>query len=391
MSKILFDCTQETMYPLAKEGFSGGSQTYVKAIIKGLAARGHDVHVIAPDLEIDEQRGPNEHWWPQAYYPHQADVAVMQMHAVGDPQYDAPICVLMTSCVDPYLGPNHAWAGSFDAIPVFSQVHKDLLCKLRPVAPEKVHITGLGVDLADYDVPLAGVNTDSIPYTFDLAEARRQQRDPYGPLKTPGRMLYANDPARGLFYTLDVFDKVKEQVPEATLHVTYDFDKQLSWRAWEHSQMAQFLWDCKRRIESTPGMVNLGGLTREGIIREQLGCQVHCMPSDPPGIGTQTHGITQMECAAAGCALVLSDIEAFPEVFGAGAAILPVIGKYEPTLERRIAAADYAEVVVGLMRDPEQWAEASRKARALAEQNTWSIVVDKWERMLEGLKGEQVG
>lgn len=367
--RLLFDARGETMYPLGKEGFSGGSQTYIKAITAGLAERGHQVHVITNDLETDEQRGPNLWYWPPTYFPHTADVAVMQMHARENPEYEAPLCVLMTSCVDPWLGPGHQWAGSFDAIPVFSETHKRLLCKLRPVPEDKCFLTGLGVCLEDYD---SGMFTGPTGETLAFG-------------KVPGRMLYANDPARGLFYTLDVFDLVREQVPDATLHVAYDFDTQLSWRAWEHSQMAEMLWDCKRRLESTPGVVNLGGITREQIIREQLECQVHCMPSDPPGIGTQTHGITQMECAAAGAALVLSDVEAFPEVFGDGATILPVIGKYIPEAERRITAADYAAVVVELMQDPAKWAEASKKARALAERHTWSVVLDKWEAMLAAL------
>lgn len=388
--RILFDCRQETLYPLAKEGFSGGSQVYVRAIIRGLVANGHEVHVIAPDLAEDERRGPNEFWWPPDYFPKRFDVAVMQMHARAEPEYEAPFCILMTSCVDPWLGPDNAFANSFDAVPVFSQTHKDLLCKVRPIPPEKCHITGLGVDLADYDVPLAGVDTSTVPYTFDYTQARKQLENPYSPLKVPGRMLYGNDPARGLFYALDIFDRVRVRVPEATLHVTYNFDQQHGWRAWEHSQMAQLLWECKRRLETTPGVVSLGGLGRAGIIREQLECQVHCAPQDPPGVGTQTHGIMQMECAAAGAALVLSDIEAFPEVFGGAAKILPVIGKYLPDRQNRCDAGDYAEVVIGLMKNPKKWATWSRKARALAEKNTWSIVVDKWETMLAGLKGEAV-
>jgi glycosyltransferase involved in cell wall biosynthesis len=364
----------ETMYPLAKEGFSGGSQVYVKQIIKGLAAKGHTVHVIAPDLEVDEQRGPAEFWWPPSYHPKEFDVAVQQMHVNPDPAYNAPVLVLMTSCVDPNLGPNHEWAKAVDAIPCFSQVHKDLLLKMRPTVDEsKCFITGLGVDLDDYrEIHWSADGEVGWPHEINITVL--------------GRMLYANDPARGLFYTLDVFDLVKLKVPEATLHVAYDFDTQLSWRQWEHSQMAQMLLECKRRLETTPGVVNLGGISREAIIREQLECQVHVYPADPPGIGTQTHGITQMECAAAGAALVLSDIEAFPEVFGEGATILPVIGKYVPALERRITAADYAEVVVELMKKPKKWAKESRRARALAEQNTWAKVVANWETMLATLK-----
>ncbi len=372
--KFLFDARQETMYPLAKEGFSGGSQTYIRAITERLAARGHKVHIIAPDLEIDEQRGDNLYYWPSAYFPHDADVAVMQMHARPDPEYQAPIAVLMTSCVDPWLGPNHEFAKSFDCIPVFSEKHKELLCKMRPVSAEKCYVTGLGVDPFDYSV-------------YSYADGEKQiehisTREWLDHFKIPGRMFYANDPARGLFYVLDIFDVVKKHVPEATLHVAYDFDTQLSWRRWEHSHMAQMLLECGVRLATTPGIVNLGALTRNQVISEELEAQVHCMPSNPPGIGTQTHGITQMECAAAGCALVLSDIEAFPEVFGNAAIVLPVIGQYLPATEKRVMAEDYAAVVVELMTDPERWQQASQSARALAEQNTWDRVVDNWESML---------
>jgi glycosyltransferase involved in cell wall biosynthesis len=96
-----------------------------------------------------------------------------------------------------------------------------------------------------------------------------------------------------------------------------------------------------------------------------------------------------MECAAAGAALVLSDVAAFPEVFGEGATIVPMVGKYIPELERRVTPGDYVDIVVELMTNPEVWLAASQKARALAEQNTWGKCIDRWEQMLEQL-GERV-
>jgi glycosyltransferase involved in cell wall biosynthesis len=309
---------------------------------------------------VEERRGVNEFWWPIAYHPRQFDAVIMQMHGVANPSYDAPICILMTSCIDPYLGPCNSWVDSFDAIPVFSKVHQDLLCEKRGISPGKCHITGLGVDMRVYE---------------RSGSVRRK----------PFHMLYANDPARGLFYVLDIFDLVKKEMPLASLHITYDFDRQMGVHAWQHSQMAQLLWECKRRIRDTDGVRSLGGIDRDGIIKEQLGCRVHCMPSDPPAVGTQIHGITQMECAAAGAALVLSDIEAFPEVFTGGATILPVIGKFIPDLERRITASDYASVVVGLMQDPVAWQRSSNAARLFARKHTWHQVVKRWVIMLQGL------
>jgi glycosyltransferase involved in cell wall biosynthesis len=197
-----------------------------------------------------------------------------------------------------------------------------------------------------------------------------------------------NDPQRGLWHVLDVFDKLKVLVPHATLHVGYDFDRVFEAMRWQASAAAQMLWECKERMATTEGVTNLGALSRPDVIREQLECQVHVWPSDPPNVGSQIHGLTQMECAAAGAALVLSDIEAFPEVFGEAATLLPVPGTYVPSAERRLDAQDWAEAVAELMLDPDKWAEASKKSRALAEQHTWAKVLDNWETMFVTLANQ---
>lgn len=359
--RIIWDGRSERMYGLGRPTMTSGLVQMITEVSRGLAERGHTVHVLTADLDVEEQRGANLWYWPASYGPTVADAVIATQQINPSAGLDAPVLVLAHTGCDPYLGEDGEWAEGVEAFPVFSQAHGDLLRKARPTIPaEKVHVVGLGVNTWEYREPVTKVH---------------------------GRMLYLNDPVRGLLPLLDIFDRVRKEVPEASLHVAYDFERQLAVRAWEHSQMAQMLWECKRRIESTEGVVNLGNLTREQVVREQLACQVHAMPSDPPNVGTQTHGIAQMECAAAGCALVLSDIEAFPEVFGQGATILPTVGKYVPALGRRYTADDWAAVVVELMRDGDKWQEASRKARALAEQNTWEGVVERWERMLEQLGG----
>lgn len=374
--KIIVDCRSLRMYPLLKDGFRGGTELYVREVADGLAARGHTVHLVANDCEVDEQLGPNLYAWPTAYHPHKAD-AVVAVHNLEclDADYHADLLLLASNGVDPDLGPDGAYATGVDAYPVFSQCHADLLVRTRPsVDPAKCHVTGLGVSLADYPAPVSWLPDPDLVYE--------------GIPKVPGRIFVSNDPARGLWHVLDVFDHVRRQVPEATLHVGYDFERQFALRRWESSALGETLWDCRRRLAETPGVVNLGALTREQTIAEQLACQVHLWPSEPPNVGSQIHGMTQMECGAAGAALVLSDTEAFPEVFGEAATILPVPGTYLVDAERRYDAEDWSEAVVGLMRDPAAWAEASRKARALAEGHTWSHVVARWQAMLDRLTGK---
>lgn len=369
--RLILDASALDLYKgwSRENAFHGGTETYVKVLAKGLAHLGHTVHVVTGDVARDEQRGDRETWWPLSNHPTQADcvVAFHNLEGLLKADYVAPLLVLATNGIDPWL-PDSDSSHTVDAYPVFSQTHADLLCKARPtVDREKCFVTGLGVSLDDYDrLPVKDI---AFPFGQSI----------------PGRIFVGNDPQRGLWHVLDIFDELKKLVPEATLHVAYDFDRVFEQMKWQASAAAQMLWDCKERLSGTDGVKNLGALTREQVIQEQFECQVHVWPSDPPNVGSQIHGLTQMECAAAGAALVLSDIEAFPEVFGSAATLLPVPGTYLPALERRWNATDWAEVVAELMTDRDKWAEASRKSRTLAQQHTWQHVIDRWEAMFQSL------
>lgn len=333
----------------------------VQKLAHGLAERGHTVHVIANDLQHEQQRGPTEWWWGPSNHPQVADVvvAVSSLETIGD--LAGTFLVMAPNGIDPLLFNRE---GVVSAYACFSQNHIDLMTRLRKaIAPDLCHITGLGVDLSEYPWP-------------------RKHKPVYG------RMLFSNDPARGLLQTLDIFEHVQAAIPEATLHIGYDFDRQFEQHKWSARCMAEILWECKRRMDANPAITSLGGLTHAELLREQLECHVHTYPSDPPNTGSQIHGMTQIELAAAGVPLVLSDIEAFPEVFGEAARILPVVGamrKHVGDDMVRVDVQDWAEVTIELMKSPKKWKAASHASRALAEQWPWSRVVDNWQAMLDKL------
>lgn len=389
--RLIFDATALQLYPLAKPGFRGGTEVYVEKVTAGLAALGHTVHVVANDADVEEQRSERLWYWPTAYHPTHAD-AVVAVHSLEyvspDSAYDAPFLIGMGNGLGAFLGPDDEWAKWVDAWPVFSECHRDLLVKHHPnVDPAKCYVTGLGIEVGEYRHPHDNHNGYPCPICEqDFCQSGCTDAQKLATFKVPGRMFFSNDPARGLWHVLDVFDAVKKRVPHATLHVGYDFQRNFERAKWGSNALAEMFWECRDRLANTPGVVDLGQLSREDLIREQLECQVCVMPSDPPNVGSQIHGIGQMEAAAAGAALVLSDTEAFPEVFGGAATILPLPGTYLPNLERRYDAQDWAEAVVQLMEDPEKWGEASRAARALAERHTWDAVVGKWQEMLVAIE-----
>lgn len=389
---IIIDAVALDLYPMGKPGFSGGTELMVHKLAAGLAAKGHLVHVVCADLDAMELRAPTLFYWGRGNHPTAADCVVMVHSLEHIGPYSADLLVLASNGLGADLGPGDEFASGLDAVACFSQCHVDLLTQAHPrIRKEICHVTGLGVDPWDAtnfpcssDDPMcqpANASVHGTWHTTGLAIER---------YKVPGRMLYANDPQRGLWHVIDIFERVQQAIPDATLHITYDWDRSFNNLKWGASHMAERFWEIDARIKANPGIVSLGQLTREQVIREQLECQVHVMPSDPPNSGSQIHGISQMECAAAGCALVLSDTEAFPEVFGEAAIILPLPGWYDPRAERRWDTQDWAEIVIDLMKDSNAWAGGSGRARSLAEKNTWSRVVDNFDAMLAALSKKAV-
>lgn len=350
------------MYPVAQPGFHGGTETYLKRIASGLAGKGHVVHVVAPDQGKMEQRGAREFWWGSEVFPTDVNAVVMVPGLEMVEPYEADILVCMSNGVDPYLGPDQSWGVGVDAFPVFSECHRKMLCECRKVDPEKCFITGLGVDIDEYD-PL-------LP-------------------KVPARLLWSNDPTRGLYHLLDVFRHLKRQVLEATLHIGYSFERQFEHQRWQASATAEALWECRRHIAEDPAITVLPEIDHATLVGEIQACSIHVMPSDPTGAGTQIHGMLQMEMVAAGVPMVLSDTEAFPEVFGEVATILPLPGAFIPELESRYDAQDWADVTAEILADPEKQRQMASAGRVLAEKNDWSCVVDRWDSMLTTLEARR--
>lgn len=373
--KVIVDARNLRLYPVGQPGPAGGTELMVHVLARGLATGGHAVHVVCPDLDDEEERGERLTYWGPQRHPTRADAVVMVHSLAGAEDYTGDALVYATNGATLPDALDERTARMVSAYPVFSREHARLMCAANPAIPQdRCVVTGLGVMTSFYCTRVCD------------GDGRWELNGQ----KVPGRIWVGNDPARGLVHVLDVFDLVRAEIPTATLHVTYDFDAQFERMKWHQNALAETLWECRRRLDSTPGVVLLGQVDRDRVIREQLEAQVHLWPSDPPNVGSQIHGISQMEAAAAGCALVLSDVEAFPEVFGEAAVVLPTIGTFVPDEDdegARIGAADYAREVVELMSDPEKLAAASRASRALAEQHSWQAVVDRWLLMLEQLAG----
>ncbi len=364
--QLVIDCRPLRMYPMGQPGFTGGTEAVVHRLAKGMSDRGHTVHVITDDLQYEQHRGPNLWYWPKDNHPVVADIAipVATLESVGD--LSAPLMVLLTNGIDPDLAGHGDYV---DAFTTFTEAHSRLLVDRSHVPLEKCFVTGLGID------------------TKELISSSKLAK----PSQTVyGRMLWANDPTRGLWHMLDIFECVKKAIPEATLHVAYDFGRQFDFHKWTASAISEVMWECKRRMETIEGVTNVGGLSHEELLIEQNQCHVQVFPSDPQNVGSQLHGLTQMEMCMLGVPLITTEIEAFPELYKDCATFLPWPGQFEKYDKRRgemrrVTAQDWADATVYLMKHPRKWASASIKARNVAKRHDWSRMLDNYEILFQQL------
>lgn len=347
------------LYGLGHATFSAGTELIVSQLAHGLAERGHEIHVITPDLSHAEHRGPTEWWWPPQGHPTVGDV-VMGAHGF---QYShdlrAPFWVLLSNSIDMELG---AVNPSSIMVATLSSVHNGLLCKRMPITAEQCFVTGAGVELPN--LFLRKINL------------------------VPGRLLWASSADRGIWHMLDIYDHVKAKLPDASLHVAYGFDNHFERQKWSAHSLSELLWEAKRRIEGTEGIEKLGTLPREQLLKEEMATAIHVYPCDPPNVGSQLHGITALEHAACGVPLVLSDVEALPEVFGEVAEVLPVPGSLRKFDQKRkmvgrFDAQDWADVVVDILGDIERYEKMAKASRELAERHTWDNMLDRYEALFQ--------
>src|SRR5437762_180889 len=110
--EIIFDARSLRLYPVGKAGFSGGTEGMVHRLGTGLAARGHLVHVVTPDLDRMEQRADRLFYWGPGSYPSKGEVLVCVHSLEFVRDYDCDSYVFATNGVDCWAGPSGQWAAA---------------------------------------------------------------------------------------------------------------------------------------------------------------------------------------------------------------------------------------------------------------------------------------
>lgn len=302
------DWTPDTI----RETGMGGSETMCSELAKRLAAMGHGVRVYGQPTEEGMYDG----------------VQYLHHDRWGDVQGDVLVCSRIPDAVDTgdfalrLLWIHDVHCGSsltrermlkFDRVLALSQWHKRHLCEVYPMLDaDRVIVTRNGIDLTRFS-GLAATSSSRPPAATPVSaspEATIQRK--------PHRAVYSSSPDRGLMLALELWPRIREQVPDAELHVYYGFEN------WEKAARlnpdyasafgGQETIDRMKAMMQQPGIVYHGRVNQGELARAFLGAGVWFYPT----WFSETSCITAMEAQAAGCEVVTSHIAALQETVLSG-------------------------------------------------------------------------
>lgn len=333
----------------------GGSETAVMHMAKRLAAKGHRVRVYGnpskPGL-----------WDGVLYYSFMppfgtsCDVLVAWRLAPMLEWCDAKVRLLW---VHDTVAHSMDWRLAYkaDAILALSEWHRQNLVRVHNVHPDHVRVTQNGFDLERFDPT---------------------------PQRNKHRVIYSSSPDRGLALLVDLWPRIREQVPDAELHVFYGFD---NWRAGlerqPDMQHRYVIAHIEKRVRESEGIVFHGAVDQRTLAMEMLSAGVWCSPT----WFDETSCISAMEAQAAGLRIVTSAIAALKETVGDRGVLIE--GNW---LTSEYQDAFVSNVVTALTAS--HWGKYSRgDVKAYAREHfSWDRVADQWESMMrELLDGERFG
>lgn len=186
------------------------------------------------------------------------------------------------------------------------------------------------------------------------------------PDRDRGKLVYTSTPFRGLDVLLQVFPRIREAVPSATLDLytsmaVYGVDAAAD-RAEFGALYAQ---------ADQPGVRLLGSVPQAELSHALLGAGLLAYPNH----FAETSCIAALEAQAAGCPVVTSARGALPETVADGES-----GWCLPGDPHSAAYQDaFVEAVVTLLRDTDRWNAFSAAGRArVLEHYTWDRIAGEW-------------
>ncbi len=343
-------------------GLTGSELSFFEYAL-AMKARGHDVSIaLGQDLEPTTWQGMKVHAAKDPKIVADADAVL----AWNEPDMlrelpDGPLRVVNQQLNDfAYCKPN--WEKHCDLVTSPSGHHLEFLKKQAP------------------DVKAWGV----LPNGCDPTQYEEGHR-------VSGRVIWASSGDRGLHRLLEVWPRIKEKVPHASLRCFYNFQpahfdefEQVGQNVHpdllEIAQRKRYIRYAMSRFMANPekwDVEHVGSVGRKRMKMEFEHAQVLGYPCDTIRY-TEGFSVTTMEACASGCLPVITDIDSLGHIYGEAAPTIKLGGGAigDKHLD------EFVDLVVRGLTDDAWRAEKVASCRALAARYAWPVLAEKLESML---------
>ena len=244
-----------------------------------------------------------------------------------------------------------------------------------------------------YGIPIENFN--AIPNAVDPA-----WYDFEGSSRNPFSVMYASSPDRGLHHLLQLWPQIRASEARAELHVYYEISRWLSMCesiphiAPEMAGLAKMIRRFRYALDASDGVFWEGAKHPRQVARDMLRTGVLAYPCDTIFF-TEGFGTTPMQAHIAGARVILSDTDAFPDVYGeaepgeeAGLPLVGSGGEPNPLVPRTEIHEQFVPRVVEAMasmagRRGWSWSSAA-SAQQLADRYSWQRVGQMWDAVIRG-------
>lgn len=229
---------------------------------------------------------------------------------------------------------------NIDKVMLLSKYHRTCY----PMIPDdKVLYSGNGID----------------PDEFEALDGKIK-RDPHN-------ITYQSSHVRGLRFLYEIWPKVKQAVPDATLDVYYGWDSYVKINAGNPERMA---WkdEMVQLEKSLDGVTDHGKVGQDKIVEATFKAGIWAYPTTFPEI----YCITAVKCQAGGAVPVCSDYAALDEMVQYGEKM-----KLDPITEEKLD--QYADRLIWWLQHPEEQDKIREEMKQWARTKSWRATADGWD------------
>jgi len=193
-------------------------------------------------------------------------------------------------------------------------------------------------------------------------------------MKKPFSVGYFSSYDRGLECLLDMWPKIREQVPEATLDIYYGWNTFDQYHAKNPERM-KWKWNMIRKMNQD-GVTEHGRVNHIELAKAMKEIQVWAYPTE----FTEIHCITALKAQEAGCFPVTTGVGALNETVQTGIKLNHTLDIYS---NKEAQAAFVSAVVDALKENTDNgWVAEFKLAKKEVPNRYWTDVAKKWDEVL---------